>query len=202
MSHVNGRLRIAVADDEPDMCQFFREILSRLGHQVIAATNSGRDLVDQCRANRPDLVITDIKMPDMDGVEAAAALNREKPVPVILVTAYPGSDFPGRAGESHIMAYLVKPIKPPDLQAAIALAVIRFEEFQELKQEAADLRQALEDRKTVERAKGIIMRRLRLEEPQAFRRLQKMASDENRRLVEIARTVLSSDDVFQSLERL
>jgi len=202
MSQWTRPLRIAVADDEREMRAFFQEVLSHLGHQVVAAADTGRQLVEQCRTTHPDVVITDIKMPDLDGVEAAAALNRERLVPVILVTAHPGADFLARAAEGHVMAYLTKPIKPADLQAAIALAILRFEEFQRLSQDAASLRQALEDRKTVERAKGIVMKRLRLEEPQAYRRLLRLASDQNRKLVEVAGTVVAADEVFQALEKV
>jgi response regulator NasT len=194
-------LRIAIADDEREVRNFFQEVLTRLGHEVVSAAETGRQLLDQCRTNHPDLVITDIKMPELDGVQAAAMLNRERPVPVILVTAHPNVDFLARAAEGHVMAYLVKPVKPVDLQAAIGLAVMRFGQFQKLTQEAANLRQALEDRKTVERAKGILMTRLRLEEPEAYRRLRKLANDQNHKVVEVAATVLAADEVFQALEK-
>jgi two-component system, response regulator PdtaR len=202
MSQPTRFLNIAVADDEREMREFFQEVLTHLGHHVVASADNGRQLIEQCRATHPDLVITDIKMPDLDGFEAVAALNRERQVPVILVTAHPDVDFLARAGEGHVMAYLTKPIKPVDLQAAIGLAVMRFEQFQRLSQEAASLRQALEDRKNVERAKGILMKRLRLEEPEAFRRLRKLASDTNRKLVEVAATIMAADEVFQALEKV
>jgi response regulator NasT len=202
MNQPTRSLRIAVADDEPEVREFFKEILAHQGHQVVVMAATGRQLVEQCRTSHPDLVITDIKMPDLDGVEAAALINQGRQVPVILVTGHPAVDFLARAGEGHIMAYLVKPIKPVDLQAAIALAIMRFDQFQRLTQEAASLRQALEDRKFVERAKGILMKRLRLEEPEAFRRLRKLASDQNRKVVEVARTVLAADEVFQELEKV
>ena len=123
------------------------------------------------RATRPDLVITDIKMPDMDGIDAATQIYRERPIPVILVSAYHDPEFIRRAEADHILAYLVKPIKQADLEPAIALAMRRFEQFQALRKEAADLRQALEDRKVIERAKGILMKKAGLDEHDAFRRL-------------------------------
>jgi response regulator NasT len=201
MSQPARLLSIAIADGDCEMREFFQEVLTRLGHHVVASADSGRQLLEQCRATHPDLVITDIKLPDLDGFEAVAALNRERQVPVILVTAHPDGDLLARAGEGHVMAYLAKPIKPVDLEAAIGLAVLRFEQFQKLSQEAAGLRQALEDRKNVERAKGILMKRLRLEEPEAFRRLRKLASDTNRKLVEVAGTILAADEVFEALEK-
>jgi len=189
-------LRIAVADDEVDMRDYFRKILPLLGHEVVAAAENGRQLVEQCRALRPDLVITDIKMPDMDGIDAAAQIYRDGPIPVILVSAYHDAEFIRRAEADHILAYLVKPIKQADLEPAIGLAIRRFEQFQALRKEAADLKQALEDRKVIERAKGILMKKANLGEHDAFRRLQKLASDKNRKLVEIAHMILTAEEAF------
>ena len=197
---MNQSLRIAIADDEADMRDYFAKILPRLGHQVVAQARDGRELVEQCRAARPDLVITDIKMPEMDGIDAAVAIYKDTPLPVILVSAYHDAELIGRAEADHILAYLVKPIKQADLGPVIALAMRRFEQFQELRKEAADLRQALEDRKVIERAKGVVARRLRLEEADAFRKLQKLASVRNRRLAEVSQGVLEADRVFQELE--
>jgi response regulator NasT len=190
-------LRIAVADDEPDMRDYFRKILPRLGHQVVAVAEDGRDLIAQCRGTRPDLVVTDIKMPDMDGIDAATRLYEEMPVPVILVSAYHDPELIARAESDHILGYLVKPIKQSDLEPAIALAMRRFEQFEALRKEAADLRQALEDRKLIERAKGLLMKKAGLEEPEAFRRLQKLAMDGNRRMVDVAQMILTADEAFQ-----
>jgi response regulator NasT len=201
MSPLLRSLRIAVADDEPDVRQFFQELLPRLGHQLVGVAATGRELTEQCRTASPDLVITDIRMRDMDGLEAAAEVNRERPIPVILVTAHPDVDFLARAGQGHIMAYLVKPVKPADLQAAILLAMVRFEEFRKVSQEAANLRQALEDRKLIERAKGAVMKWLHVGEEEAFRRLRKLASDQNLKLVEVAERVLTADEVFRGLEK-
>jgi response regulator NasT len=189
-------LRIAVADDEEDMRDYFETILPLLGHQVVATACNGRALVESCRALKPDLVITDIKMPDMDGIDAAARIYRDAPVPVILVSAYHDPEFIRRAEADHILAYLVKPIKQADLEPAIALAVRRFEQFQELRREAADLKQALEDRKVIERAKGVLMKKTNLGENEAFRRLQKLASDRNKKLVEIAQMILMAEEAF------
>ena len=195
-------LRIAVADDERDMRLFFQELLPPLGHEVVAVAESGRQLLERCRATHPDLVITDIKMPDMDGITAAAALNQDRQVPVILITAYHDVDLMASAEAGYIMAYLTKPVKPIDLQAAIALAVLRFEHFRQLSQEAASLRQALEDRKVIERAKGIVMKRLQVDEEEAFRRLKRLASHGNRKVVEVAQGVVEAEETFQDLDRM
>ena len=138
-------------------------------------------------------MITDIKMPDMDGIDAATAIYRERPVPVILVSAFHEPDLIARAEDDHILGYLVKPIKQADLAPAIGLALRRFEQFEALRRETADLRQALDDRKVIERAKGVLMKRTGLDEQDAFRRLQKLASEESRKLVEIARMILVAE---------
>jgi response regulator NasT len=186
-------LRIVVADDEPNMYEYLQEVLPQLGHEVVAVAHTGRELVERCRALRPDLAITDIKMPDMDGLEAAAQVVQDGPIPVILVTAYQEPDLIERAEACQVQAYLVKPIKQADLQPAIAIAMRRFEEFQALRKEASDLRQALEDRKVIERAKGILMRRGHLDEQEAFKRLQDLASNENRKMIEIARMIVTTE---------
>jgi two-component system, response regulator PdtaR len=191
-------VRIAVADDEPRMRQFYQEALPLLGHQVVCAAATGRELVQGCQTHHPELVITDIKMPDMDGIDAALQISRNEPVPVILVSAYDDPQLVTRAGENHIQAYLVKPIKQQDLQPAIMIAMRRYDEFRSLRKEAKDLRQALQDRKTIERAKGVIMKRSGLDEATAFQTLQKLARDKNRKLVEVAEMFLTVEEAFDS----
>ncbi len=198
---MNRALRIAVADDEQDMQDYFRTILPRLGHTVVAVAGDGRELIDLCAKTHPDLIITDIKMPDMDGIDAAIQIHRRKPVPVILVSAYHDPELINRAESEHILAYLVKPIKQTDLEPAIAIALKRFEQFQALRREATDLRQALEDRKVIERAKGILMKKANLDEHTAFRRLQRLASDKNKKLAEIAQMILTAEQAFEPDER-
>lgn len=189
-------LRIAIADDEPDMLEYLECTLLSLGHTVVSAANTGRSLVAQCREHQPDLVITDIRMPEMDGIEAAEEIYRTRPLPIILISAFHDPDLIQRAELDHVMAYLVKPIKQAHLEPAIALAWRRFEQFEALRREAADLRQALADRKLIERAKGVIMRRGSMDEQAAFRRLQCAASRENKRLVEIAQMVITVDEIL------
>lgn len=189
-------LKILVADDEQDMRDWFQKILPLLGHKVVGAVENGRQLIAAARDSRPDLVITDIKMPDMDGIAAATEMYRDYPIPVILVSAYHDSELIARAEADHIMAYLIKPIKQADLEPAIALAIRRFEQFQELQKEANDLRQALADRKVIERAKGIIMKRAQLDEQEAFRRLQKLASEKNKKLIELATMIVTAEEAL------
>jgi response regulator NasT len=186
-----------LAEDETESREFFQNVLTRLGHRVVGAVGSGKELLEASSREQPDLVITDIKMPDMDGIEAVKDLNGAKPVPVILVSAHHDAELIVRSGTDHIMAYLIKPVKDADLETAIYLAVLRFDHFQKVSREAATARQALEDRKVIERAKGVIMKRARLDEADAFRRLQKLASDKNKKLVEIAHSIVTAEEAFQ-----
>jgi response regulator NasT len=198
---MNRSLKIVVADDELDMRDYLQQVLPLLGHQVVGVARDGRELVDLCVATHPDLVITDIKMPDMDGIDAAQQIYRNAAIPVILVSAHHDHDFIRRAEADHIMAYLVKPIKQSDLEPAIAIAIRRFEQFQALRKETADLKQALEDRKVIERSKGILMQKAGLDENDAFRRLQRLASDRNKKLVEIAHMILTAEEALQPPSR-
>jgi two-component system, response regulator PdtaR len=190
-------LKIVLADDDAMFVKFCQENLNNLGHQVVGTASTGAELVAQCLAASPDLVITDIKMPDMDGIEAARQIYQKTALPFILISGFQDPEFLERARASYILAYLIKPIKGKDLQPAIAIAVRRFSEFQALQQESSDLRQALLERKLIERAKGILMRRAGLDEGAAFSRMQKMASASNRKLVQIAESLITAEEAFQ-----
>jgi len=189
-------LRIVVADDEPRMRAYLREALIDLGHDVVAVAASGRELVEACRAARPELAVTDVKMPDFDGIEATAEICREMPLPVVLVSAYHDQATVERAEAAGVMAYLVKPIVEADLGPVIALAIRRFDELQSLRKEAADLRQTLEERKLIERAKGLLMKTAGVDEANAFQRLQKLASQKSKKLIDAARMVLAVESAF------
>jgi response regulator NasT len=194
-------LRIAVADDEPDVREFYERFLPRLGHEVASVAENGQELVAQCRQSRPDLIITDVRMPGLDGLDAIEAVFREQAVPVIVVTAYADDAWVQRAQAAGVFSYLLKPVTDRELGPAITLAWRQFEQFQALRQEAANLRQSLEDRKVVERAKGVVTRRVGVPEAEAFRRLRKYASDHNRKLVEVAQQVLAAEEVFHALDQ-
>jgi two-component system, response regulator PdtaR len=190
-------LRVAVADDEPEVLANLEEMLADIGHEVVAAVNSGRALVDACRETSPNLIITDIKMPDMDGLETAEEIREIRPTPVVIVSAFHDQEFIDRALKEHVLAYLIKPIGEETLKASIELAMQRFREFRALQEQAASLQHALEDRKLIERAKGILMQRAGLSEPAAFKRLQLLSSQKNKKMVEIARTILEAEQAFE-----
>lgn len=197
---MSQQLRIAVADDEQDMRDFFEKMLPALGHKVVAVAETGRELVEHCRNLRPDLIITDIKMPDMDGIEASTLITSECPTPIILVSAYHDPALIERAETDHVLGYLVKPISKADLPPTIALAMRRFSELQQLRKETVDLRQALADRKVIEQAKGILMKLAGTDEKEAFRRLQELAAERNLKLIEAAQSVILMEKAFRPSE--
>jgi two-component system, response regulator PdtaR len=186
-------LRILIADDESIRLLSLRKQLAALGHDVVAEASTGDEAVTLAGSTLPDLAILDIKMPVMDGIEAAEKITQARPIPIILLTAYGEAQLVERAAQANISAYLMKPVAEEDLLPAITLALARFRQFQALHQEVADLREALEARKTIERAKGILMRRLNLSEEEAFRRLQKQSQDTNRRLAQVAEAIVVAD---------
>lgn len=189
-------LRILIADDESIRLLSLRAQLAALGHQVVAEAVTGAEAVTLARSTQPDLAILDIKMPIMDGIEAAEQITQFRPIPIILLTAYSESQLVERAAQAHISAYLMKPVAVEDLLPAITLALTRFREFQAMRQEVADLREALEARKVIEKAKGILMRRLDLTEDEAFRRLQRQSQESNRKLAQVAEAIVVADQML------
>jgi len=184
--------RILIADDEAIRLMTLKRQLAALGMDVVAEATTGREAVARARDTAPDLAILDIKMAELDGIEAARAITRERPIPIILLTAYSDQGLIERAAAAGVFAYLVKPVGEEDLLPAILTARTRFREFQQLRGEVASLGDALEARKVIERAKGMLMDRFRLSEAEAFRRMQIQSQRENKRLVEIARALLAA----------
>lgn len=188
-------LRVLIADDDGLHVMSLRQQLEELGHKVVAEAYTGREAVLLAAEHRPDLALLDILMPDVDGIEAAR-LMADQAIPVLLISAHSESSLAERASAAGVFAYLVKPVTYEDLRPALLLAQSRFREFQVLQQEVEDLRQALETRKLVERAKGILMRRLGVSEEAAFHRLQRRSQDENRRMHDIAEAIITADEMF------
>jgi two-component system, response regulator PdtaR len=194
---MNSTLIIAVADDEPRMREYYLETLPRMGHKVAVAAATGKELIDGCRITPPDLILSDIKMPEVDGIEAIVEIGKGLPIPVILVSAYHDDELLDRAGGGNVFGFLVKPIKHDELKAAIAIAMQRFEKFRGLMVEAVELRQALEDRKVIERAKGVLMKKAGLDEEDAYKRLRRLARDGNQKLIEVARMIIRAEAAFE-----
>lgn len=189
------RTRILIADDENLILMDLREMLANLGYLVVGEANDGQSAVNMARELRPDLVIMDIKMPDMDGIEAAKVLTEEKIAPVLLLTAYSQQALIERARDAGVVGYLVKPFRESNLAPAIQITLARFEEFQALQKEVEDLKEALETRKVVDRAKGILMDTQDLTEHEAFRRIQKMSMNTRRPMKDIAEAIILAHEV-------
>jgi response regulator NasT len=184
------RTRLIIADDESLVRTDLREALTELGYLVVGEVGDGQSAVNMARELEPDVVVMDIKMPGLDGIDAARILTQEKIAPVVLLTAYSQSDLIERATEAGVVGYLVKPFRETDLPPAIELAKARFGEFRTLEQEVDNLAEALETRKKVERAKGILMDKQGLTESEAFRRIQKMSMNTRRPMKEVAEAII------------
>lgn len=184
--------RVLVAEDEALIRLDLVEMLREEGYQVVGEAGDGAEAVRLAEELRPDLVILDIKMPKMDGIEAASNIAGERIAPVVILTAFSQRDLVERARDAGAMAYLVKPFAKRDLVPAIELAVSRFGEVQALESEVADLTERLEARKTIERAKGLLMTKHNLSEPESFRWLQRTAMDRRTTMKAVAEAVLEN----------
>ncbi|GAA0523089.1 transcriptional regulator [Saccharopolyspora subtropica] len=184
--------RVLVAEDEALIRLDLVEMLREEGYQVVGEAGDGQEAVRLAEELRPDLVILDIKMPKMDGIEAASNIAGERIAPVVILTAFSQRDLVERARDAGAMAYLVKPFAKRDLVPAIELAVSRFTEVQALEAEVADLTERLEARKVIERAKGLLMTKHNLSEPEAFRWLQRTAMDRRTTMKAVAQAVLEN----------
>jgi AmiR/NasT family two-component response regulator len=184
------RTRVIIADDESVIRADLREMLTNLGYLVVGEVGDGQSAVNVARELKPDVVIMDIKMPDLDGIEAAKILTQEKVAPVLLLTAYSQRDLIDRAKEAGVVGYLVKPFREQEIVPAIEIALERFKEFSELEKEVGGLRETLETRKVVDRAKGLLMDQQGLTEAEAFRKIQKMSMNTRKPMKEIAEAII------------
>ncbi|HET9014593.1 MAG TPA: response regulator [Thermomicrobiaceae bacterium] len=189
------RARIIIADDESIIRMDLREMLTHLGYDVIAEAADGRTALDLARKLRPDLVVLDIKMPDMDGIEAAERLTQHRIAPVVLLTAFSEQNLIDRAKGAGVAGYLVKPFRESELMPVIELALARFRDFESLEREVEHLKDALETRKLVERAKGVLMEVHGLKEAEAFSRMRRASMDNRKSMREVAEAILLSHQV-------
>jgi response regulator NasT len=191
-------MRVLVAEDDPIIGLALAERLRALGHEPIGPACDGEQAIEMARASLPDLYLFDIEMPAVDGLEAATQLADEGlRRPVVVVTGVDDPSLIERSIASGVSAYLTKPVDSRELQAAIELAAARHAEFQALEAEVDRAQQALEDRKLVERAKGLLMAALNLSEQDAFRRLQLTARERNLRLADVAARIVEQQSVFE-----
>lgn len=190
--------RIVIADDEPLIRIDLRENLESLGYEVVGEASDGKHAVELARKLRPDIVIMDIKMPEMTGIEALRVLTEENVAPVLLLTAYNDRELVQQASDAGAVAYLVKPYTPAALQPAVEVALSRFGELRTLRSELQDVREALTVRKLVERAKGLLMETQGLKEAEAFRRIQKLSMDTRKSMKDVAEAILLAHQATKS----
>jgi two-component system, response regulator PdtaR len=188
-------LRVVIADDESIIRLDLKETLQRMGHSVVAEAGDGKSAIELVRREKPDLVVLDVKMPEMDGIDAAKEISSARLAPVLLLTAYSQQDLVRRAMEAGVFGYVVKPFTESDLMPAIGVAIARFEEFSTISTQAESLSQALETRKIVDRAKGVLMDRHGLSEQEAFRRIQQQSMHTRRPMKEIAVAIMIASQV-------
>lgn len=185
-------LRILIADNESIIRMDLRELLEEAGHEVVGEAADGLAAVESTRKLKPDLVIMDIKMPEMDGIAAAKIISNEKLAPVLLLTAYSQKEIVEKAKDSGVLAYLVKPVKESNLFPAMEIALSRFKEYMQIEQELLDLRNSLETRKILDRAKGLLMDAYNLSEQEAFRRIQQYSMAKRKSIREVAEAIIDA----------
>ena len=189
-------LQILIAHSNHKTLTTIENAVSRLGHEIIDSVQSGEAIMNACETQRPDLIISGVRMPDMDGIRALTLIGSETPIPGIIVTPQSDLELVETAALDHIMAWLVEPIRTIDLEPTILLVHRRAQEFSELRKENLDLRAALVDRKLIEQAKGILMKTAGLNEGEAFSQLQIMASHKRIRLIEMAQAIIHAEDAI------
>jgi len=187
--------RVVIADDESVIRLDLKEMLQSLGYLVVGESGDGESAINLARELKPDVVIMDIKMPGTDGIQAASILTRERIAPVLLLTAFSQTELIDRAKAAGVVGYIVKPFREGELVPAIEVAMARFREFRELEQEIGDLKETLETRKLVERAKGILMEGQGLKEPEAFRKIQKLSMNSRKSMKEVAEAIVLAQQV-------
>lgn len=187
--------RILIVDDSTNSRSVLVEGLKALGCVIVGeADDAGRGL-SLVRSVKPDLIFIAVGLPDTDGITTAGRIVEEVPTPIVILSRHRDEDAIRRATEAGVMNYLIKPLRHEELRPAIELAIGRFREFMTLRKENADLKRALEERKVIERAKGILMERERLTEGEAFTRIRKASMKSRKPMVEIAQAILTTEEV-------
>jgi response regulator NasT len=192
-AQANPAIRILVAEDEALIRMDLVEMLNEAGYEVVAEASDGAQAIELAQLHKPDLAILDVKMPILDGISAAEKIIGI--APVLMLTAFSQRELVERARDAGVMAYVVKPFSIGDLVPAIEIAISRHLQMRSLADEVADLHERLETRKTVDRAKGILMQALNLSEPEAFSWIQRAAMDRRLTMKQVAEAVISPDAV-------
>jgi AmiR/NasT family two-component response regulator len=186
-------IRIMIAEDEQLVLMGLRKAVEMLGYEVVGEAIDGEEAIELAVEVKPDLILMDINLPVLNGLEAARRINRCMSIPIIIVTGYSQLKLIEKAEQVGVCGYLVKPVDEDDLRPAIRMGMHAFQKTQLLEDKLKEVTQKLEDRKVIEKAKGIIQRRRNLDEDEAMRFLQKRSRDTNTRLVDVARQIIAAD---------
>ncbi len=192
-ANIKPAIQILVAEDEALIRMDLVEMLIEAGYEVVAEASDGAQAIELAQLHKPDLAILDVKMPILDGISAAEKIIAI--APVLMLTAFSQRELVERARDAGVMAYVVKPFSIGDLVPAIEIAISRHLQMRTLADEVADLHERLETRKTIDRAKGILMQALNLSEPEAFSWIQRAAMDRRLTMKQVAQAVISPDAV-------
>jgi response regulator NasT len=188
-------IRVVIAEDESVNRVDLEEELEQQGYVVVGAAADGEAAVNLTRELHPDVVLMDIKMPKMDGIEAAETLTREKLAPVLLFTAYSDDELIERARQAGVVHFVTKPWREKDLKPAIEIALSRFNEFRAMEAKVKDLEEALATRRVVEKAKGVLMKKYALSEDEAYKRIQRLSMNNRKSMREVAEALLLAEEL-------
>ncbi|HZO91241.1 MAG TPA: response regulator [Chthonomonadaceae bacterium] len=189
-------LKAVIAEDEQLTRTIIRARLEKLGHTVVAEAGDGLQAIEAARLHKPDVIIMDIKMPEMDGIEAARVIMTETPCAILFLSSFNEQELVEQASETGALAYLMKPFRKEDLAPALEMAVRRFRQIQAQAQQIDELKETLETRKLIERAKGILMDRHRMSEEEAFKRIHFQARNQNKKMREIAQSIITAAELI------
>ena len=187
---------ILIAEDEHLIATDLADQLTTLGYKTIGPANSGQHAIALAKEHHPDLALMDIRMPEMDGLTAAGVLFSQMNIPVVIVTAYIDANYLEMASRIGIFGYVIKPVNADTLRATITIAWSRFHQHIQLRNKINELEMTLEERKLIEIAKGLLMKKLGLSEADALSRLRRKARDSRRRMADMARAIIDANDLF------
>ncbi len=189
-------LKAVIAEDEQLTRTIIRARLEKLGHTVVAEAANGVQVVELARLHHPDVIILDIKMPEMDGIEAARQILAETPCAILFLSSFDEQELIEQASDAGALAYLMKPFRKEDLAPALEVAMRRYRQIQSMSKEIDSLKDTLESRKLIERAKGILMDRHGMSEDEAFKRIHFQARNQNKKMKDIAQSIITAADLI------
>jgi len=198
VSRMNRLCKVLIADDERSVSASLQGQLEALGYDVVAVVDDGQRAIEVCRRTLPDIVMMDIEMPGLDGLSAARQIAQDPGTPVVILTAHGHPNLVDQAVQDGVIQYLLKPVTSPSLHAAIQTAVARAREVKVLRDSVDALELTLRERKLIERAKGILMTRRSLSEPEAFRFLQRQSQDRRMPMAKLAESIVQADELLDS----